>query len=60
LGEGLADAVKRFQANHGFDQTGDVSCATLRELNIPAAARARQLEALLNVSRPIIFSEGSI
>jgi murein L,D-transpeptidase YcbB/YkuD len=43
--EGLTDAVKRFQANHGLDQTGDVSRATLRELNIPAAARAKQLEA---------------
>ena len=43
--EGLTDAIKRFQANHGLDQTGDVSRATLRELNIPAAARAKQLEA---------------
>jgi len=43
--EGLTDAVKRFQANHGLDQTGDVSRATLRELNIPATARAKQLEA---------------
>ena len=37
--EGLTDAVKRFQANHGLDQTGEVSRATLRALNIPAAAR---------------------
>ena len=37
--------VKRFQANHGLDQTGDVSRATLREFNIPATARAKQLEA---------------
>jgi len=43
--EGLTDAVGRFQANHGLDQTGDVSRATLRELNIPATARAKQLEA---------------
>ena len=43
--EGLTDAIKRFQANHGLDQTGDVSRATLRALNIPAAARAKQLEA---------------
>jgi L,D-transpeptidase YcbB len=43
--EGLTDAVKRFQANHGLDQTGDVSRVTLRELNIPAEARAKQLEA---------------
>ena len=43
--EGLTDAIKRFQANHGLDQTGDVSRATLRALNVPAAARAKQLEA---------------
>ena len=43
--EGLTDAVGRFQANHGLDQTGDVSRATLRELNIPATARAKRLEA---------------
>ena len=43
--EGLTDAVKRFQANHGLDQTGDVSRATLRALNVSAAARAKQLEA---------------
>ena len=43
--EGLTDAGKGFQANHGLDQTGDVSRATLRALNIPAAARAKQLEA---------------
>ena len=43
--DGLTGAVKRFQANHGLDQTGDVSRATLRALNVPAAARAKQLEA---------------
>ena len=43
--KGLTDAVKRFQANHGLDQTGDVSRATLRELNVSAAARTKQLAA---------------
>lgn len=42
--DALSDALRRFQAHMGLEQTGDVSRETLRELNIPAAARARQLE----------------
>ena len=41
----LTDAVKHFQFRLGLPQTGLVSGATLRELNIPAAVRARQLAA---------------
>lgn len=41
----LSDAVRRFQANAGLEQTGEVSRETLRQLNIPAAARARALAA---------------
>lgn len=41
----LSDAVSRFQANAGLEQTGELSRETLRELNIPAAARARALAA---------------
>lgn len=40
----LSDALRRFQAHMGVEQTGDVSRETLRELNVPAATRARQLE----------------
>lgn len=43
--DALVDAVKRFQANMGLEQTGEVSRATLRELNAPPAARARALQA---------------
>ncbi len=41
----LTDALKRFQANMGLEQTGELSRDTLRELNVPAAARARALAA---------------
>jgi L,D-transpeptidase YcbB len=37
--------VKRFQSNMGLRPTGFVSGATLNELNVPAAVRARQLAA---------------
>jgi murein L,D-transpeptidase YcbB/YkuD len=43
--ERLTEAVKRFQSNMGLRQTGFVSGATLNELNVPAAVRARQLAA---------------
>jgi murein L,D-transpeptidase YcbB/YkuD len=39
----LTEAVKRFQFRVGLPQTGIVSGATLRELNIPASLRSRQL-----------------
>jgi murein L,D-transpeptidase YcbB/YkuD len=41
----LEAAVRRFQSHMGLDQTGRVSRATLRALNIPPTARARQLAA---------------
>jgi murein L,D-transpeptidase YcbB/YkuD len=41
----LTDAVKHFQFRLGLPQTGLVSGTTLREMNIPAAVRARQLAA---------------
>jgi len=39
----LTDAVKHFQFRLGLPETGVVSGATLRELNIPATVRSRQL-----------------
>lgn len=42
--DALSDALRRFQAHMGIEQTADVSRETLRELNVPAATRARQLE----------------
>jgi murein L,D-transpeptidase YcbB/YkuD len=40
---GLTEAVKRFQFRMGLRQTGVVSGATLRALDVPAATRFRQL-----------------
>lgn len=41
----LTDALKRFQSHVGLKETGTISPATLRELNVPAAERAHALEA---------------
>jgi L,D-transpeptidase YcbB len=42
---GLVQAVKRFQFRMGLRQTGIVAGATLRELDVPADVRSRQLSA---------------
>ena len=42
---GLEDAVKRFQAHVGLDETGVADRVTLRELNVSPQRRARQLAA---------------
>ncbi len=41
--KGLTAAVKRFQAHMGLRQTGIVSGATLKELNVPARERFNEL-----------------
>jgi L,D-transpeptidase YcbB len=41
----VVEAVKRFQLRHGIEVTGSVSAQTLRALNVPVAARIKQLEA---------------
>jgi len=43
----LAQALQRFQAAHGLPSTGLLDGATLRELNVPALARAAQIRANL-------------
>src|SRR5271170_4316038 len=41
----VMEAVKRFQLRHGLDATGSVNAPTLRAMNVPVAARMKQLEA---------------
>ena len=41
--DGLANAIKGFQARYGLRQTGAVAGATLAAMNVPAATRFRQL-----------------
>ena len=44
----VVDAVKRFQARHGLDETGSVGPQTLAALNVPVKKRIRQLAASLD------------
>ena len=43
----VVEAVKRFQLRHGLAATGSVNAATLRAMNVPVAARMKQLAASL-------------
>ncbi|MEN3338666.1 MAG: L,D-transpeptidase YcbB, partial [Acidobacteriota bacterium] len=48
-GPRLQDAVKRFQRRHGLTDDGVVGARLVAELNVPVAARIRQIE--LNMER---------
>ena len=56
--DGLADAVRRFQARHGLATTGMVTPRTLAALNIPVQKRIKQLEASLTRLENITFPFG--
>ena len=47
----LVDAVKRFQRRHILDADGVVGAATIAALNVPVAARVRQLEMAMERGR---------
>jgi murein L,D-transpeptidase YcbB/YkuD len=47
----LVDAVKRFQARHLLDADGVIGAATIGGLNVPLAARVRQLELAMERGR---------
>ncbi len=47
----LADAVKRFQLQHGLDDDGVVGARTVEAFNVPAEARVDQLKVNLERTR---------
>jgi murein L,D-transpeptidase YcbB/YkuD len=55
----VSAAVKHFQLRHGLEGTGNVDSRTLRALNVPVAARIKQLEASLErlLGMDFIFAE---
>jgi len=55
----VIEAVKRFQLRHGLEATGGVGAQTLRALNVPVAARIKQLEASIErlLGMDFIFAE---
>jgi murein L,D-transpeptidase YcbB/YkuD len=57
--EAVTEAVKQFQLRHGLDASGNVNAHTLRALNVPVAARMKQLEASLErlIGMDFIFAE---
>ena len=57
--EAAVEGVKRFQLRHGLEATGSVNAPTLRALNVPVAARMKQLEASLErlLGMDFIFAE---
>ncbi len=56
--EALTQAVKRFQRRMGLKQTAVVTGATLKAMNVPADARARQLQASAQRIESINFPFG--
>src|SRR5262249_45411873 len=55
----VTEGVKRFQLRHGLDVTGAVGAQTLKALNVPVAARIKQLEASLErlLGMDFVFAE---
>jgi L,D-transpeptidase YcbB len=55
----LVEAVKRFQLRHGLEPTGSIGAQTLKALNVPVAARIKQLEASIErlTGMDFVFAE---
>ena len=55
----LVDGVKHFQLRHGLEATGSIGPQTLSALNVPVAARIKQLEASLErlLGMDFVFAE---
>ena len=55
----LVEAVKRFQLRHGLEASGSVNAHTLHALNVPIAARMKQLEASIErlLGMDFVFAE---
>jgi L,D-transpeptidase YcbB len=55
----VVEAVKRFQLRHGLEANGSVGPQTLKALNVPIAARIKQLEASIERLRgtDFVFAE---
>jgi L,D-transpeptidase YcbB len=51
----VVEGVKRFQLRHGLEASGGVGTQTLNSLNVPVAARIKQLEASLERLRGMDF-----
>jgi L,D-transpeptidase YcbB len=47
----LGSALRRFQAHHGLDATGEADAATLRQLNVPVEERIKQIKLNLECWR---------
>jgi murein L,D-transpeptidase YcbB/YkuD len=58
----LVDAVKRFQTRHGLESDGVIGAGTLKAINVPLAARVRQIELAMERMRwlPLLTDQRNV